>query len=717
MIFPAVLLITGLCHAQTLLYLAEPKTDVQQAETRICFYDTDGNLKNERSVKGLMPKLSRGGKYAAFVRPHEKYEEHYELCVSDQEGRIEQLLIFRGDMMNMPVYSWSPKGDRLAVSQLREKISGNRKKSGIQSRVLIFDFTAAKASQVYDRLIQKRDGTAPFALQWFPDNLHLLLSGHDETLVVNTAENTSQTISTDFIRAFVTSDGKKIIALSSPEKWMFDIWQWDVQTQKKEKLHTLQFYAPDSASAQWNPMIYARYSLVSHDGRYLLLRNPAGRSPAYILTDIPAKKNLPVDTKEKNPIFQQFSPHDSRMVSLMSVEGEGSSGGYGIFDTEKNEMKIIREMNAEMFRAGMAGFFLLQMSNSDWIQTDAKEENIRIDSKLKWDIPPDRKKREHPASNAKLLWKFKTQAWVNSMPSVNEKTVYFTDTDTCCYALDRVSGAEKWRYRTGHEMTSAPVADKGTVYLCAKNSLYALNAENGTEKWIFKPDENARIYSAPVIKDGKVYCAADDVLYAVDADSGKEISRFKAEIHISTSPVFSNETEYFSAGDFLYAIDSKSAKEIWKKKIPGIRLTPLVEKDMLYFGSGETDFSAFDRKTGEEKWKFETDGLVYSRPCFAYGTVYFGSDDGNFYALDADSGKEKWRFEDSAGIEIRSSSIVIGDTVYFGSGDGYVYGLDIRDGKEKWNFNAKSTVMTPLVFSQGILYFGAGSSVYAVAVE
>ncbi|MEE4357192.1 MAG: PQQ-binding-like beta-propeller repeat protein [Desulfococcaceae bacterium] len=72
--------------------------------------------------------------------------------------------------------------------------------------------------------------------------------------------------------------------------------------------------------------------------------------------------------------------------------------------------------------------------------------NIRIDSKPQWKVPPDRIKREHPASSAKLLWKFKTQAWVNSVPAVDEKAVYFTGTDTYCHALDRVSGSEKWQY-------------------------------------------------------------------------------------------------------------------------------------------------------------------------------------------------------------------------------------------------------------------------------
>ncbi|MEE4357193.1 MAG: hypothetical protein V2I97_12060 [Desulfococcaceae bacterium] len=359
------------CDAESLLYIAEPKTDAQKPETRIVFYHTDGRQEKEISVKGILPKLSPGGKYVAFVRPHEKYEQHYELCVSDQEGKTQQILVFMGDMRNMPVYSWSPKGDRLAVSQVREKISEDPNKSGIQARVLLFDFAGEKTVQVYDRRIQTRQETLPSDLQWFPDNVHLLLSGPGETLMVSTAENRSRNICGDAVRAFVTEDGKKIIALSGPEKWMFEIWQWNVRTQKKEKLHTLQFYAPDSA--QWDPRMFARYSLLSHDGRYLLMRNPAGRSPAYILTDIPAKKNFPVDSKEKNPVFQQFSPTDSRMVSLIYVGGEGSYGGYGIFDTEKKEIKIIREMNAEIFRSGMQGFLLLQMSGTGWIQTAAKD--------------------------------------------------------------------------------------------------------------------------------------------------------------------------------------------------------------------------------------------------------------------------------------------------------------------------------------------------------
>ncbi|MEZ4524793.1 MAG: hypothetical protein R2941_02585 [Desulfobacterales bacterium] len=67
--------------------------------------------------------------------------------------------------------------------------------------------------------------------KWFPDNLHLLRP--DETLIIHTAENTSQNPGTDFIQAFVAEDGK-IIALSSSEKMDMFEWQWDVKTHKKE---------------------------------------------------------------------------------------------------------------------------------------------------------------------------------------------------------------------------------------------------------------------------------------------------------------------------------------------------------------------------------------------------------------------------------------------------------------------------------------------------
>ncbi len=82
-----------------------------------------------------------------------------------------------------------------------------------------------------------------------------------------------------------------------------------------------------------------------------------------------------------------------------------------------------------------------------------------------------------------------------------------------------------------------------------------------------------------------------------------------------------------------------------------------------------------------ELWRFTTEGIVYSSPAVAEGTVYVGSEDKNLYAIDAVTGKEKWRF--TAGDHMYSSPAVANGIVYVASEDKNLYAIDAVTGKER----------------------------------
>jgi outer membrane protein assembly factor BamB len=66
--------------------------------------------------------------------------------------------------------------------------------------------------------------------------------------------------------------------------------------------------------------------------------------------------------------------------------------------------------------------------------------------------------------------------------------------DSYFYALDALSGKEKWRFKTGEDhdtynqvgiQSSAAVMD-GVVYFgCRDSNFYALDARTGEKKWAF----------------------------------------------------------------------------------------------------------------------------------------------------------------------------------------------------------------------------------------
>ena len=62
--------------------------------------------------------------------------------------------------------------------------------------------------------------------------------------------------------------------------------------------------------------------------------------------------------------------------------------------------------------------------------------------------------------------------------------------DKNLYAIDAVTGKEKWRFGTGRAVVSSPAVSNGVVYVGSRdNNLYAIDAETGKERWRFGTGE------------------------------------------------------------------------------------------------------------------------------------------------------------------------------------------------------------------------------------
>ncbi|MEI6842439.1 MAG: PQQ-binding-like beta-propeller repeat protein, partial [Methanomicrobiales archaeon] len=64
---------------------------------------------------------------------------------------------------------------------------------------------------------------------------------------------------------------------------------------------------------------------------------------------------------------------------------------------------------------------------------------------------------------------------VKSSPAVSNGYVYVGSDDNSLYAIDVVSGKEKWRFKTGGSVSSSPAVSNGVVYVgSADGNLYAI---------------------------------------------------------------------------------------------------------------------------------------------------------------------------------------------------------------------------------------------------
>jgi outer membrane protein assembly factor BamB len=222
-------------------------------------------------------------------------------------------------------------------------------------------------------------------------------------------------------------------------------------------------------------------------------------------------------------------------------------------------------------------------------------------------------------------------------------------------------------------MTSPPAVVDGVVYAKAGGTLYAVNADEGTERWRF--DGGSPDYSTPAVVGGVVFVGCmlfgeekgtlEPSLLAVNADDGTEMWRFAVSTSIQLTPAVMDGIVYFgdNGGTFL-AVNTEDGNERWRFEAGGGPSTPAVVDGVVYVrGSG---LVALDATDGTERWRFEAGGRS-SSPAVVDGVVYFGSESKNLYAVDAVHGTERWQI--AIGDDGHASPVVVGGRVYIGSYD------------------------------------------------
>jgi outer membrane protein assembly factor BamB len=273
-----------------------------------------------------------------------------------------------------------------------------------------------------------------------------------------------------------------------------------------------------------------------------------------------------------------------------------------------------------------------------------------------------------------------------SSPVVAAGMVYFGSGDGNVYALDALSGALKWQFKTGDVVHASPAYADGTVFIGSFDSyLYALDAKTGTEKWRFHGGEDPAIHnqvgfqSSPAVVDGVVYTGCrDSNLYAIDAATGKEKWRFNnGGSWVVGAPAVIRGKVYFATSDssLYHVVDAATGKPLVRQQGKAYMFSsPAVAGSVVLIGVLNGTLEARDIETGEPLWDFQTDaskrnqgwvltadrtfnspllfrsswreaplvatvqqssiGSIFSSPLIVNGVVYFGSADGSLYALD-----------------------------------------------------------------------------------
>jgi len=299
-----------------------------------------------------------------------------------------------------------------------------------------------------------------------------------------------------------------------------------------------------------------------------------------------------------------------------------------------------------------------------------------------------------------IVYRFQAAGPIRGIPAVANGLLYIGSGDGNLYAIDQMTGKERWHFHAGSAIySSVAVAGNRAWFTSRDGWLYAVDAGRGTLAW--------------------------------KLNIGRDLGNENFWDQVTSSPVLVDNKLYVGSGDgHLYAVDAVAGKIIWKYDAGArIRTTPAVFGEHVVFGSHTGHLMDLDRATGKLRWKFATSGVdnvfetrsndyksVVCSAAISDGVVVMGGRDGIVYGVDLATGKEIWR-HDHKGPWILSAAVSDG-VAFIGSGsDGLVKAYDLHTGKEKWTFRAGSATFSSITVAGDLLYFNdvmPSSDVYAI---
>src|SRR5579875_185961 len=282
-----------------------------------------------------------------------------------------------------------------------------------------------------------------------------------------------------------------------------------------------------------------------------------------------------------------------------------------------------------------------------------------------------------------LLWKYPTQDSIEGAPAIASGVVYVGSLDEHLYALDLVSGQEKWKYKAG-PLKASPAVRAGRVYIGnADGVFHCIDAAKGEKCWNYETDGEITS-GANFAGDLILFGSHDETLYCLTKD-GKEKWKFKTQGPVYGSAAVAGGKTFVAGCDSkLHVLDAATGKEERSVDLGGqTGATGAVVGDHLYVGTMTNQFEAIDWKQGRLDWTFqaaERPQPFYASAAVTDRLVLAASRDRRLHALERKSGKEVWSFATEGKMD--ASPVVAGKRVFAPSPDGNLYILDLDNGKQ-----------------------------------
>jgi outer membrane protein assembly factor BamB len=238
--------------------------------------------------------------------------------------------------------------------------------------------------------------------------------------------------------------------------------------------------------------------------------------------------------------------------------------------------------------------------------------------------------------------------------------------------------------------------------------VYALERATGAVRWKFRADEGV---PSDLIRHGDTVFAvtSEDRLVAIDLTTGQlKWERFsgadRSDRSYPTSPrVAGNVVLFGGKNGLVQALDANTGDAKWTRQLDGRTSTPPTPIDgHVYVGSNQGRIYRLSPSTGAIEHEFTLPGSAYGNPTPVENGIVVPVYENTLVSLDPELTRIRWQ-RSGRGWALRplgwKGLIVIGNAA------GDLFGFNPRDGSPAWSHHFKG-IITSTGASGDVLYVG-----------
>lgn len=315
------------------------------------------------------------------------------------------------------------------------------------------------------------------------------------------------------------------------------------------------------------------------------------------------------------------------------------------------------------------------------------------------------------SSAGRVLWRVEGRG-SESTPSEDSATVFFSTRDHELLALDKTSGAVRWRRsitRTSLFPYGIHTVVAGDIAVLGHLDVFGFERGSGNPAWTFSAPDGDEAAITTLATDGATIFTASSAnrVYAIDARTGSQQWLTRLPDAGQTSPfhpayhdgsVFVGIARYgFPTTTSLVSLDAATGAIRWVRDF--------VDADPNTFAASQGNavfhgphvitvaeggrIYALDRATGELRWSA---GRVHPQPFYvdrrplavSGDVVVAASTTGTIVGLSAETGAERWRRTDPAAAISFADITADGPDVFVTGESGELFVIEAATGAIRW---------------------------------